>query len=137
MCELAGDVPPVTAQRVGLFLLQDMHLGFRKIGKPTRMVGIQVREDDVPHIVDAKAKFFNAANGGVVFVELKARRIDKWLPQSLDRILHIQKADAGIDESQLPSIFEQKAMADNGGIIRDDQRPAVDMVNCRHGSTGV
>ena len=54
-----------------------------------------------------EAESFDLANGGVRFVELKARYVYERLSQSLDGILHIKKPDAGIDEGKLPAVFEQ------------------------------
>ena len=88
-----------------MLLLRQMHLGIRKVGESTGLVGVAVGQDDVPHIGRRKSECFDPANGSVRFVELKAGHVDERLPQPFCGILHIQEADAGIDHCKLLAIL--------------------------------
>jgi hypothetical protein len=132
--ELRRNVPPVTSRDVDMLLLRYMHLSIREIGEATGVVGIAVCQDDVTHIGRRKTECFDPANGGVRFVELKARHVDQGLAQPFDRLLHILKADPGIDECEPFLILKQQTMADYRGVRRDHERSAIDVVDRRHKS---
>jgi hypothetical protein len=77
--EVRRDISPMNARNVGQFLFRDVDLRLRKVGKPTRMVGVAVRQNDVPHVFGRKSKCFNSANGSIRLIELETRHVDERL----------------------------------------------------------
>jgi hypothetical protein len=69
----------MTARNVGQFLFRDVNLGLRKVGEAPGMIGIAVRQDDVPHVFSIESKSFNPANGSVRLVELETRHVNERL----------------------------------------------------------
>ena len=117
---------------MGLFLLGNVDLGVREVGEAAGVARVAVGQNDVPHVSGRKPECFDPADGGVRLVELEAGHVDERLPQPLDRVRHVPEADAGIDEGEAFPVPQQQAVADDRRVRRDQERPAVDVVNRRH-----
>lgn len=97
----------MSTRNLGKFFVGDVDLGIRKVSEAPGMVGVAMRQNDVPHVFSRKPKSLDPANGSVRFVELKARQVDELLPQAFDRVADILEADACIYESQTLAVLKK------------------------------
>jgi hypothetical protein len=105
--ELRRGVPPVAASDAGVFFRRDVDHGVREVGQSPGVVGVAVRQDDVPHVAGPEAEGFDPADGGVGFVELEAGHLDERSAQPPVRVPHVEQADAGIDQGEAAVVVQQ------------------------------
>src|SRR5688572_3757485 len=91
------------------------------------MIDVEVRRQDVPHILDAKAELLDLTARSLFDREQRPRELAE-LEAELLRMEDVAGAEAGVDEDQPSLRLDQQAVADQARLrvrISADQAPAV------------
>ena len=106
----------------------DVDLGLGKIGDAADVVAVEVSNDDVAHVITAKAKLLNLIDGGL-------RRIQNWADQ-MPRGSHppgwiaaILRSEAAVDQHQTVIGLDEQHVADHLAAPERVHGSAVEVVN--------
>ena len=97
---LRGGVPPVTTPQPSVLFFRHMHCRGRKVGQPTDMVGVPVRDEDVGNVLGSKPQPLDLADGRDLFVELESGVVDRGLTDPLQRVSDVLQADSRVNQAR-------------------------------------
>jgi hypothetical protein len=96
----------------GTLAREDVNRGVRKVGQSSRVIEIQMRRKDMPHVVALEPKAFDVPYGRIKTAASKPHEVRHGSEPS--RVVHVGSSDAGVDESKAARRLEEKAVAREG-----------------------
>jgi hypothetical protein len=87
-----------------------------EIGQSAGVVGIAVRQDNVRDVHRPEPQPLDLPRRCKPLVELKSRDLDELLPDPLQRLRHVEQADASIKEREPTTVFEQQTVASRAWV---------------------
>jgi hypothetical protein len=105
-----------------------MYLGVGKVGYAADVVAVEMRDDDVAHIVPAKAEPLDLMDGGFLTFEHRADEVSG-RSHPPGGIVAVLRPEAGVDQYQTVAGLDEQHMAHHFAAPERVQGSAVEVVN--------
>ena len=106
----------------------DVYLGTREIGDAADVVAVEMGDDDVAHVVTAKAKLLDLIDGGFRRVEHRADQVPR-RSHPPGGIVAVLRPEAGVDQYQTVVGLDEQHVAHHLAAPERVQGSAVEVMN--------
>jgi hypothetical protein len=103
-----------------------VHASLGEVVEPTRMIEVQVGEQDVSHVLGAEAESLDLTDGGLSLLERRTVQPSKEWTESPLGLTCVARAEAGIDEHEAVLVgLDEQAVANELRRAQEQVRVAV------------
>ena len=116
------------AQRAERLCGSDVYLGLGEFGYAADVVAIEMRDDDVAHVVPSKTELLDLSDGGFLALQHWADEVSR-RPHPLCGIAAVFRPEAGVDQDQTVVGLDEQHVAHHPATPVGVQGSAVEVVN--------
>ena len=92
--------------------LVDVNGRVGKVGEPSGVIEVEVRDDDIAHVPPVEAEPFDVGERGLLALEPRAGQAEKKGPEPLSGAANVVRAEARVDEHEAIGTLDEQAVRD-------------------------